>query len=270
MGAIKEGSSFINDKRAIEVSGDLIRYTYQDITYYFTLNNELLEILKLNRARPMLHGKKDSYLVFEFNRSERLYAHDLAFACYHTGARASSFCEDIRRFRDNKRMAKLVIDHADDNKHNNTIYNLSLMTETENWIKSSTISRFTFPTAVIPAYCGEGVYRLAVMSTAEPGTKLHEMICRKAGVVSDTPLYSTLYFSCVGSQEFVSCIKNLPYVQIEESTKTGKNKSGAWNNRGGRSLLADTYRSIFCQRSISELDKSYFHRYNSEEKQATA
>ena len=116
-------------------SEDEMIYVYKTggVSDYLTYNELLRTILDQRGVSPFLDEGRIRLQVQSNKRHDKFHIHTLAYACYYGWIKSLETWErDLQSFHDYRNTHNLQIDHADNNPHNNTIYNLSLMDGTLN------------------------------------------------------------------------------------------------------------------------------------------
>ena len=167
-----EGSSSKHAGRTVRKKGDLIICEYVGALDglgidYFTYTKELYKILRLKKVCTDFNRRANRAVFRIWDKEEKkqlgIYASHLARGCYDGRIKAKTLVKDIKAWKAfcdaPSKGQTLVVDHLDDNPHNNTIYNLSVMTSAENNIKKDVISKIKEPAACIVAHVN-GEYRV--------------------------------------------------------------------------------------------------------------
>lgn len=96
-----------------------------------------------NKCNRQIHAKIDG-ILFGF--------HTLIYAFHHYGARQNNFISAIQKLQADLNKRKLTIDHLDDSLENNLIWNLSLMTDSQNGRKSDIFGKVRWPFFAFAVY----------------------------------------------------------------------------------------------------------------------
>lgn len=254
-----------SNTRQILVTDDYIIYTLNKDckSDYLTYNETLLEILKLDKLKPYRHKKER--LAFKVNcggRDITFFLSVLAYGCYHNKIKAETFIEDIQAFAEYKNALSLDIDHADDNKNNNTILNLSLMSSTLNRVKATTISRTKAPNGINTIYY-RGKYRIEATAEIKAET-MQEIFNRFSNIPKfdiDVSSYSSTTFICDTPDEFINCLKHITDAKCEwvEPIK----KLGKWVKNDGVCWCENINFSLLAQKTLSLMPESRFKPFKS-------
>lgn len=261
----KSTTSMDSNTRQILVVDDYIIYILNKDCKadYLTYNETLLKILKLDKLKP--YRKKNGRLAFKVNcggKDITFFLSVLAYGCYSNRINAETFIEDIQAFSKYKRGLSLDIDHADDNKANNTIFNLSLIDSTLNKVKGTTISRTKAPNGINAIYY-RGKYRVETTAEIKAET-MQEILSRYSdnlkfdiGVSS----YSSAYFICDTPYEFINCLKYITDAKCEwvEPIKA----LGKWTKKDGVCWCENINLSLLSQKTLSLMPESRFKPFKS-------
>ena len=253
-----------SNTRQILVADDYIVYTLNKDCKadYLTYNETLLEILKLDRLKPY---RKQGRLAFKVNCSGKditFFLSVLAYGCYHNKIKAETFIEDIQAFAEYKKVLSLDIDHADDNKANNTILNLSLMDSTLNRVKATTISRTKAPNGINAIYY-RGKYRVEITAKIKAET-MQEILNRYTNIPKfdiGVSSYSSTTFICDTPDEFINCLRYITDTECEwvEPIK----KLGKWVKNDGVCWCENINFSLLAQKTLLLMPESRFKPFKS-------
>lgn len=196
----------------------------------FTYNEELYQILKNTSLIPFRNKSKNGNNRLEFNygsKKIKIYAYDLAYGCYHGYIKAETFLKDMKAFIEYKRGEDLTVDHLIDNRYNNTVYNLSLMTKKENASKNNIIGRVTSPNRLVCAYVG-GEYRIELLTKGNGKAIpiIHDKLVALGWKPDYTQIEMTIRFLCNNTLELVDTIKHITTLNCEYTVPIRNN--GKW------------------------------------------
>ena len=247
-------SSTESDTRSIRVVGDKIIYRLKidGIDDYATYNDTLYKILKLNRVIPFRNNGRLQFDVWKNNSRVKFYMHDLAFACYRGLINVDSFIEDIQRYYDYKAKYNLSIDHADNNPHNNTLYNLSFMERGLNTAKGSIVAKVKEPVYLNSAYCN-GKYRIQMLFVGEAVDSFSDKFLNYTGGRLG------MHFICDTPDNYVKCLKWLTETKFEWAEPLKDSKGWIRNNNECWCLNIDN--STHAQKMLSLLPESLFQAF---------
>ncbi len=261
----KSTISMNSNTRQILVADDYIVYILNKDCKadYLTYNETLLEILKLDKLKP--YRKKNGRLAFKVNcggRDINFFLSVLAYGCYSNKIKAETFIEDIQAFSKYKKALSLDIDHADDNKANNTILNLSLMSSTLNRVKGVLVSKVKAPNGINAIYY-RGKYRVETKAEIKAET-MREILKRYPNIPKfDTGVssYSSTTFICETPEEFINCLKYITDAKCEwvEPIKN----FGKWIKNDGVCWCENINLSLLIQKTLSLIPESRFKPFKS-------
>ena len=125
----KEKYSVRNKTRFVSIEDGRIVFTVlrDGVKDYADYDDTLYKILTMNQLRPFRHNGRLKFNVCADCIDHTFYIYDLAMACYRGMVKEDTFLEDLQRYYDYKSSNGLSIDHADNNIHNNTRLNITLM-----------------------------------------------------------------------------------------------------------------------------------------------
>ncbi len=225
-------------------------------TDYVTSNETLWKVLQ--RPELCLFRCEDrlAFIVNKKRKQHHYYLYDLASACYYGWLSADTYLEDMERYTEWKKRNDLSVDHADNNRANNTMLNLSLMEGRLNRIKASVVTHFTLPWSLVSARCGDE-YRIQLSSvtTAEKVRLLKEL------GISGTA-YCTFNFRCLNAEDYVACLRYL-----EKSTYEWMDGTAHENWRSDKSNLyiaGDIQKSMLGQKVLNLMDEKEFNLFQQE------
>jgi len=260
----KSTISMNSNTRQILVIDDYIVYTLNKDckSDYLTYNETLLEILKLDRLKPY---RKQGRLAFKVNCSGKditFFLSVLAYGCYSNRIKLETFIDDIQAFSKYKKALSLDIDHADDNKANNTILNLSLISSTLNRVKGVLVSKVKAPNGINAIYY-RGKYRIETTSQIKPET-MKEILNRCGGILNfdiGVSSYSSTTFICDTPDEFINCLRYITDTECEwvEPIK----RLGKWVKNDGVCWCENINFSLLAQKTLSLMPESRFKPFKS-------
>lgn len=238
---------------------EYIRCKYSDCsvdlgTDYFTYNAELYKILRstkvgvdsdrrCKRARFRIWNSKDG-------KQRMIYASHLAYGCYHGFIKYATLASDIEKFRAYMRDNNLVVDHIDDNYHNNTEHNLSVMLSEDNNRKKDIISKIKEPSACIVSYVDD-TYRVRLFLRTNIKHFLQEYDTspeRRAAILAKTVEgghpnlgWFEEHYICYNFNELLACLRRevLKHREHTLPLKEGKRGSKLWINTPSNEYWGD-------------------------------
>lgn len=249
-----------SETRSIKVVDDKIIYRLKidGVADYVTYNDTLYEILKLNRVIPFRNNGRLQFDVWENHSRVKFYMHDLAFACYQGLISVDNFLEDIQAYYDNKRKYGLSIDHADNNPHNNTVFNLSFMEIGLNTSKGSIVAKVKEPVYLISAYCN-GKYRIQMLFE-DTQNKMSKIVNRFTDKFTNfVGGQFAIHFVCDTPEKYVECLKWLTETKFEwaEPIKI----LGHWIKNDNNCWCLNINNSMHAQKALSLLPDSLFQPF---------
>lgn len=221
--------------------------------YYFSYNPVLLEILKKDELSPFRNGARLRFRIAKKGDEIKLYSYDLAYCCYHGWITdADQYLTQYRAYAEDKQYYNKTIDHADGHTQNNTVWNLSMMTQGENARKGTIISKVKEPFSLNSAYMGDG-YRVRMYYEKINETmtdKLKYLASRDKKVIlnGDLNAYAYFRFWCESAEEYVDCLRWLTEMKPEWSEPMKIKKK--WLNQDGACRVGNIRVSMDDQREI--------------------
>lgn len=253
--------SLNSDTRLIEVCDDKIIYTLKldGVKDYLSYNETLLEILKMDKLKPFRDCGRLRFKV-RMNKSDiNFYLYDLAFGCYSQMITVDDFINDLQTYYDEKAKYSLSVDHADNNIHNNTKLNLSLMEKSFNSAKGYIVAKVKEPVYLNSIYFNNR-YRVQMLFMAEPNIT-NNIIKRffknldncSGGIVG-------LHFICDTAEEYVNCLKWLTEQRFEWARPL---KDGTrWIKNNNRCWCLNINNSIHAQKVLSSMSENEFQPFS--------
>lgn len=182
----------------------------------------------------------------------------IIYACYHGHVKSvDNFLAEFITFKDYMQSQGLVVDHLNDDVHNNSVYNLSLLDEELNTSKGSTVSRFKYPSKLLCAYVA-GQYRIKFVQKASSNieTGLSALGIRNI----EGCITVTMHIVCNDAQSFVECIKELSNIPTN-FMEPARNSRGKWLNQTAPDWTRKVSKAIEEQRRLAELPADVFDTY---------
>lgn len=246
----------------VKTNGTEIVFTLakDKVADYATYNETLYRILNKDCLKPFRDEGRLRFYVWRNGRNEGFYLYDLAIACYEGRIHEDTFLDDMQKYYDYKSSNNLSVDHADNNVHNNTILNLSLMDRLTNTAKAAITAGFKPPYYLNTAYCG-GKYRIMFVCTIQP-----DMVAELFGkfdrqIRTNYTSEARMCFTCNNAEDFVDCLHHIAEQSYEwclpgETPKTHRRKSkhiDYWADNVPQSIKA--------QKILSALAEGYFQTF---------
>lgn len=217
-----------------------------DIIYTFSVFPMLIDILSAKDVCPNRDISGERLSIQRQKGGARYYKlDDLAYACYHGWIKSLlTWEEDMDRYKSWK--GNRVIDHADNNHHNATEYNLSIMARQLNSSKGAITEKVKLPVRLCTAYVGNE-YRVQVC--------WETIRCN----LSEELGTATMHFICESADDFVDCLKQVVTISPEwyEPLKKGR----AWKNSENENIFGDIDKSVEGQRWLATIDRNVFDIY---------
>lgn len=257
-------SSMESKTRLIEVMDNNIIYTLKldGVKDYLTLNGELLAIFKLNALKPFRDGGRLRFKVRKDGADVNFYLYDLAYACYEGIIKTESFLDDLQRYFEYKSSNSLSIDHADNNIHNNTMFNLSVMERRLNIIKGAVVSKVKEPVYLNSAYF-DGKYRIQMLFHIDSDTvnatvvsHMKELGFFKAHCSDGL---AAIHFICDEAESYVNCLGWLTEQRYEWAKPLKEN--GKWVKNDGDCWCLNIHHSMRAQNHLSKMSEDIFQTF---------
>lgn len=245
------------------IVGDVMQYRYRagNVIDLFSVNELLYQILTTYGVCPYLADGRIK-VQLQDGKTHRTYRiHDIAYACYHGQiTNLSSWEHDLQTFLDWKNYNQLTVDHADNNIHNNTIYNLSLMEGTLNGSKGTIVARVRIPAYLNCAYCN-GKYRVQFLQRVSHDY-LPECLSRFISLDEGEGFEAAIHFLCEDAESFVQCLKYLVNSRLEWAPPLKEN--GVWVKTDNPCWTQEMRHSLNAQRTLAAMDEKAFQLFHCE------
>lgn len=232
----------------------------EKVSEHLTYHPELLKILMLDCVRPHRNNGYLKFIVANNGTTTRFTIYDLALGCYIGRIRYETYLDDIQQFLSEKRFYGYVIDHADNNITNHTVYNLSLMSDTANKQKADIVAKVKLPTRLAVAYVN-GKYRINMGTEVADFHHIGKLLSAQG--ISVAPIQApvaVLAFICEDADSLVNCLKYLTSNDIEGCVGV-KTKQGQWK-KDGVCWFEDVRKSIEAQRTLAQMDEKAFNVFS--------
>ena len=199
-----------NKTRFVNIEDGRIAYTVlrDGVTDYADYEDTLYKILTLNQLRPFRNNGRLKFNVCVNRVDHTFYFYDLAMACYKGMVNLDTYLDDMQKYYDYKSSNGFDIDHADNNIHNNTQLNISLMESYLNRLKSTIVCRFKPPYYLNSAYC-DGEYRVQLEFEVEQPYLQEELMRAGVNIAVLSKGFAVMRFLCKDAESYVSCLKML-------------------------------------------------------------
>ncbi len=250
-----------NNKRTISVSASnrkiIFTYKNDNISEYLTYDDTLYSILmfdclKINRGT----GGRLGITVRHDGRDIYFKLYDLALACYMGFVCVDTYLEDMERFIAYKRHKGLTVDHLDNDIHNNTVYNLSLMVDKLNKQKGEIVSWFKPPFALNSAYFN-GEYRVKFEAAISQYDTAIQLAASGIRVNCTEGCTASMHFVCKDADEYVRCLKHLFDCNFTFMTNAGTPRQQWQEDKNQISLISDKM-----QEELALMDSDCFQDFS--------
>lgn len=232
-------------------------------TDYFTYNEDFVRALEEWHISPFRTNGRLQCDCWKDKRREaiRFYLYDLAYACYTGMLHADSLIADLRQYNNWKTNENLVIDHADNNVHNNTVLNLSLMLRGTNATKSDIAARF-LPPYYLNSIFYNGEYRVQVacdiaseyIANMLSGIGLN-------GICIDGNGRAAMHFLCDDAESYVACLRELWNSRYDWCNPESTPREYAKENNLVEYWTGNIGHSLQAQKVLSMMEQGAFQQY---------
>lgn len=264
----KEKYSVKNKTRFVNIEDERIVFTVlrDGVKDYADYDDTLYKILTMNQLRPFQHNGRLKFNVCADRVDHTFYLYDLAMACYQGIVTPETFLEDLRRYYDYKSSNGLSIDHADNNIHNNTRLNISLMDKGLNGGKSTLAARFKPPYYLNSAYC-DGEYRVQLEFEVEQPYLQAELIRAGVNIAARSNGFAVMRFLCKDAESYVSCLRTMlnstfGWCNPEQTPRQHSNE-----NKEAPYWAGDPTNSFRAQKMLAVMDRNMFQAFPPEAEQ---
>lgn len=243
--------------------------------YYFTYNEDFLKVLnewKISSFRNDKRGRLRCYCwKGRYRNKIRFYLYDLACACYMGRVKSDSLVRDMRDYRDFKASNRLTIDHADDNPHNNTVLNLSLMPRSLNSSKNTIVSCFKPPYYLNSVFC-DGEYRVQIVTETDS-----QFLSTLADMIGDTlttrgingsftfdttsNTKASMQFVCEDAESYVACLQSFLNTRYEWCNAIQTPREHSKENSLMKYWADNINCSLQAQKMLSLMERAQFQEY---------
>ena len=260
---MKNTSSNDNATRTILEDKQYIYYTTKCDrgTEVFSMNDTLLDILKMDCITPTRSSGRLIFRVRVNGADLNYYSYDVALAAYQGRVHVDSLVEDMKRWCDEKNSDSLTMDHADNNVHNNTRLNLSLMSLELNTKKGSIVKKIKPPYKICSVFM-DGVYRVwyGFHLTKRQTNGVLQRFSSPMNV--EEGCIGALAFECEDAESYVECLTGLPFLGVEglPSMRDAENKN-RWRSAEVISEITDIYRSLMDQAALANMETQKFQQF---------
>lgn len=267
----KEKFSTRNKVRTVSIQGGRIAFTVlrDGVTDYADYDDTLYQILTMNRLRPFRNNGRLKFNVRADGIDHTFYFYDLAMACYRGMVNVDTYLDNMQQYYDLKSSNDCDIDHADNNIHNNTRLNISLMDHGLNRAKNTIVSKFKPPYYLNSVYCN-GEYRVQLAFEVEQ-PYLQELLIR-AGVslAAQSKGSAVMRFLCMDAESYVSCLKELLNSTFSWCNPGQTPRQYSHENKEISYWAGNIVKSLHAQKTLANMDKNMFQIFTPQADQNTA
>lgn len=256
------GNSTKSKTRTIEIVGDEIIYTLacDGIKDYITYDETLYKVLIQNRLRPFRDRGRLKFNVWNDGTNVTMYLYDLVCACEMGYINPENFLDGMERYYDYKSANSLSVDHADNNIHNNTKLNLSLMDKILNLQKGTIVAGFKPPYYLNVIHCNEE-YRIQLLIKTEQIYNQLLLIAAGTSYAARSPGIAEMKLICRDAEELVDCLRMLYQSTYEWTMMDSTPKEHRKENKDIEYWAKDIPLSIVAQKQLAAMDRKAFDVY---------
>lgn len=258
----KEKYSVRNNTRFVTIEDGRIVFTVlrDGVKDYADYDDTLYKILTLNRLRPYRNNGRLKFNVCADGVEHTFYFYDLAMACYHGIVKQDTFLADLQRYYDYKSSRGLSIDHADNNIHNNTRLNISLMDIGLNGGKNAIVARFKPPYYLNSAYC-DGEYRVQLEFEVEQPYLQKQLIRAGVSFAARSKGLAVMRFLCKDAESYVSCLQTMLNSTFGWCNPKQTPRQYCNENREAPYWAGDIANSFRAQKMLAVMDRNLFQAF---------
>lgn len=201
----------------------------------------------------------------------RFYLYDLAYACYVGMVHSDSLISDMQHYYDWKTSSGFTIDHADNNIHNNTVLNLSPMTQSLNSAKGVIVSRFK-PPYYLNSVFFDGEYRVQIVTETDS-----QFLSTLADMIGDTlttrgingsftfdttsNTKASMQFVCEDAESYVACLQSFLNTRYEWCNAIQTPREHSKENSLMKYWADNINCSLQAQKMLSLMERAQFQEY---------
>lgn len=258
----KEKYSVRNKTRFVNIEdGRIVFSVLRDgVKDYTDYDDTLYKILTMNQLRPFRHNGRLKFNVCADGLDHTFYLYDLAMACYRGIVKEDTFLEDLQRYYDYKSSNGLSIDHADNNIHNNTRLNISLMDKGLNGGKSTLAARFKPPYYLNSAYC-DGEYRVQLEFEVEQPYLQEQLIRAGVSFAARSRGLAVMRFICKDADSYVACLKMLVDTTYGWCNSEQTPRQHSRENKELPYWAGSIANSLHAQKTLAVMDRNMFQPF---------
>lgn len=256
---LNKGNSTKSKTRTIEIVGEEIVYILacDGIKDYATYDETLYKVLIQNRLRPFRDRGRLKFNVRSGGVDVPLYLYDLVYACKLGYIDPENFLEGMERYYDYKSANSLSVDHADNNTHNNTKLNLSLMGKIPNLQKSTIVAGFKPPYYLNVIHC-DGEYRVQAVFEVGQVYSQQLLIASGTSLAARSGGIAEMKLICRDAEDLVACLKMLYESTYEWTMMYSTPKEHRRENKDVAYWAKDINLSILAQKELAAMNRKAF------------
>ena len=262
----KEKGILVDNKtRTVRIMDDKILFTLKcdGITDYYSNHPELAKILVMDCIHPYhIEGRLKFKIVEKGKELLTCHAHQVALGCYMGRVRSDTFITDIAKLKRECLSNSITVDHADSVLENNTVYNLSFMTASENARKGAIVSRFRDPVRITVAYF-KNEYRIFVCNPIIKPVGLMEEFITQTSI--KRKMWGGMWRICDTAADFCECLEWLSQNVIEGSVPM-RTENGKWLRQDQPAFYMNAEHSMIGQRLLTMMDRNIFEPFKIQQK----
>jgi len=230
---------------------------------YFTYNEDFIRILDEWHISPYNNNGRLQCDCWQgrYSGAIKFYLYDLAYACYAGMVHAEQFMTDWQKYLDWKNSRGLDVDHADNNVHNNTVLNLSLMPCGTNRSKRDITALF-IPPYYLNSIFFNGEYRVQI--AYDVSSKYIVDLLSDFGV-SDISVSSNgravLHLLCADAESYVACLQGLWDSRYSWCNPNSTPREYAKQNTSMEYWAGNINYSLQAQKVLAQMNREEFQQY---------
>lgn len=258
----KEKFSTRNKVRSISIQNGRIAFTVlrDGVTDYADYDDTLYQILTMNRLRPFRNNGRLKFNVRTDGVDHTFYFYDLAMACYRGTVNTDTYLDDMQQYYDFKSSNNFDIDHADNNIHNNTRLNISLMEHELNVAKNTIVSKFKPPYFLNSAYCN-GEYRVQLEFEVEQPYLQEQLIRAGVSLAARSKGLAVMRFLCKDAESYVACLRELIDSTFIWCNPGQSPRQYSLENREISYWAGNIAKSLHAQKTLAAMDRNMFQTF---------
>ena len=249
--------------RTIEIVDEEIVYTLacDGIKDYVTYDETLYRVLIQNRLHPFRDRGRLKFNVWNGDIHIPMYLYDLVCACELGYVNPENVLEGMERYYDYKSSNSLSVDHADNNIHNNTRLNLSLMDIVLNMQKGTIVAGFKPPYYLNVIHC-DGEYRVQLVTKAEQIYNQLLLIAAGTSLAARGGGLAEMKLICKDAEDLVACLKMLYESTYEWTMMDSTPREHRRENKDVEYWAKDIFLSVMAQKQLAAMDRKAFDTFS--------